>query len=303
MSLAIQNYKGYPILSPDPTSGTPARQINDAIKGLVDTSVQALGYFPATNFDGAFAHFRQNYGGSNSAGFYWITAAPPAYGGLFPAAASSNEMAYNGCRPREVFSVGCNVTECGGCYPQDAGVPFVLCAVNPSCITTFRVNLLDFVLRPVGLQSLTGLTTLGLQHFTLTNDNLIVANLNNLTELSLHFVLSGSSTVSINNLPSLTALWMSGSSYGGMQGLTDANFTLDISTLPDLTYVALYNVGTGLSSTWIDNVFIALAASVVSNPRTGFFDIGGETNSVTSASAAARTYLSGPGGWTLTYNS
>ena len=273
MSLAIQNYKGYPVLSPDPTSGTPARQINDALKGLIDSSVQALGYFLATNFDGAFAHFRQEYSGSNSSGFYWITAEPPAYGGLFPAAASSNDMAYNGCRERDLFSVGCNVNECGGCYPNGSSVPFVLCAVNPSCITTFRVNLRDFVLRPVGLQSLTGLNVLGLQHFTLTNDNLVISNLNRLTEISLHIILSGSSTVNINNLPALTSLWMSGDSYGGMQGLSDANFTLDIPTL-----------------------------TVVANPRTGFADISGDNNALSGASSSALSYLTGPGGWSISHN-
>ncbi len=188
---------------------------------------------------------------------------------------------------------------CNGC---NHNAPFALCAVNPQYFTNLGINLTTFQLHPSSLKSFTALTVLRLNEFTLTNKPLDLSDFADLTELTFHIKVAGSSTINISDNPVLQSLWMSGDSYGGMQGLTDANFTLDVATLPSLQFMALNDLGTGLSTTWIDNFLIALANSVVANPRSGFVNLGGTNSAVSGASTAALFYL-GSNGWSITVNS
>lgn len=280
------------IIDPDPTSGTPAKVFNDNFKALSDSSVKVLGQFPATNFNGAFAHFSRN-----RYNYFHCQSATGTWAGLFPAVGDTRDIDYDRCDIG--YHSYCN--DCGCWCNNGNAAPFALCAINPQYFTQLGINLLDFQLHPSSLKSFTALTVLRLNEFTLTNDNLDLSDFADLTQITMHIKLSGSATINISDNPQLQSLWMSGYSYGGMQGLTDANFTLDIATLPSIQYITLEQTGTGLSTSWIDNFFIALSNSVVANPRSGFVNISGDNNVISGASSAAITYLSN-NGWSLSYN-
>jgi hypothetical protein len=281
------------VIDPDPTAGTPAKIFNDNFKSLSDGTVKVLGQFPATNFEGAFRHFinnRYNYFHSECDSRTWA--------GLFPAVGDTRGIIDD---PTSLGGFGnCNSDGCV-CNLDHTHAKFALCAVNPKYFTQLGINLLRFELHPSALKSFTSLTVLRLNEFTLTNETLDLSDFELLTQITMHIKLSGSSTINISNNPLLQSLWMSGTSYGGMQGLTDANFTLDIATLPSLQYCSLYNVGTGLSTAWIDNMLIALSNSVIAHPRSGFMNVGGNNSYISGASSAAIAYLSN-NGWSITYN-